>query len=113
VFLKKRVQIKKIQNYRDEFKSTLTQERVYTINFNFHDTASLELDHCQNGCEVRCMNFNNVGIPSPLYMVAGAVKLKTMQCSNSYTAQKEHQSSSLYLDSCMSYGCTRQGKDCH
>ena len=86
----KRVQIKKIQNYHNEFKSTLTQERVYSINFNFHDTASLEFDLCQNGCEVRRMNYNNVGTPSPLYMVTGAVKLKTMQCSNSYTVQKEH-----------------------
>jgi hypothetical protein len=81
---------KKNQNDRNEFKSTLTQERVYSINFNFHDTASLEFDLCQNGCEVRHMNYNNVGTPSPLYMVTGAMKLKTMQCSNSYIVQKEH-----------------------
>lgn len=88
VFLKKGTNGKEIQNYCNEFKSTLTQEP--SIHFNFHDAASLEFDLCQNGCEVRCMNYNNVGIPSPLCMVAGAMKLKTMQCCNSYTVQKEH-----------------------
>jgi len=89
VFLKKGTNEKNIQNYCNEFRSTVTQERVHTLNFNFHGTASLEFDLCQNGCEVRCMNYNNVGIPLPLYVVAGAMKLKTMQCSNSYTMQKE------------------------
>ena len=36
--------MKKIHNYHNEFKSTLTQERGHTINFHFHDTASLEFD---------------------------------------------------------------------
>lgn len=83
MFFKKGTNEKNIQNYHNEFKSTVTQERVHTINFNFHDTASLEFDLCQNVCEVRRMNYNNVGIPLPLYMVAGAMKLKTLQCSNS------------------------------
>lgn len=79
-----------MQNYLNEFKSTLTQERFHTINFNFHDTASWEFDLCQNGCKVRRMNYNNVTILSPLYMVAGAMKLKTMQCSNNYAVPKKH-----------------------
>ena len=42
-----------IQNYHNEYKSTLTQERVHTDSFHFHDTAHLEFDLYQIVCEIR------------------------------------------------------------
>jgi hypothetical protein len=52
--------------------------------------ASSEFDLYQNRWEVRCMNYNNIEIPAPLCMVAGAVKLQIVQYSSYSVVHREH-----------------------
>jgi hypothetical protein len=56
VFLKKGTNKKKFKITVMNSKVLSLRQHVHTINFNFHDTASLEFDLSQNGCEVRRMN---------------------------------------------------------
>jgi len=41
-----------IPTCHNEYKSTLIQERVHTVNFYFHDSAPSKFDLYQNGREI-------------------------------------------------------------